>query len=239
MSALDVLIVGLVLTAGLVRGITGFGGAMVMSPPLSLILGPVPAVAIALTLETVVAAIMLPEAWPRISRRILGFLAVPACLMVPVGASLLVTLDPVLMRRLIAGMVVASSLALLAGLRYHGRPRASVSAALGGLAGFLLGATSVGAPPVTLYLLSGPDPMAVTRANMIVFITLTSAIGVAMLVVSGAFTSALMRQALGLAVPFLAAAWIGGRLFARLSDLGVRRMALGLMLVNGMAGLLA
>ena len=34
--------------AGIVRGITGFGGAMVMSPPMALLLGPLAAVPVVL-----------------------------------------------------------------------------------------------------------------------------------------------------------------------------------------------
>ena len=45
--------------AGVVRGITGFGGAMVMAPPLALLLGPQLAVPVILVLESVAAAPML------------------------------------------------------------------------------------------------------------------------------------------------------------------------------------
>ena len=45
--------------AGVVRGITGFGGAMVMSPPMALLLGPLAAVPVVLLLESIVATPML------------------------------------------------------------------------------------------------------------------------------------------------------------------------------------
>ena len=55
------LIVALLISgaAGIVRGVTGFGGAMVMSAPLALLLGPRLMVPIVLVLESVVAAPML------------------------------------------------------------------------------------------------------------------------------------------------------------------------------------
>jgi uncharacterized protein len=101
-----------------------------------------------------------------------------------------------------------------------------------------LGATSVGAPPVILYLLSGPDPQAVTRANLTVFVTAISAIGLVMLFVAGAFTSQLMVSTFVWCIPYLAATWLGGLLFVRMSDLGVRRLALGFMFTMGAVGLL-
>ena len=114
---------------------------------------------------------------------------------------------------------------------------ACATLALGSIVGVLLGATSVGAPPVILYLLSGPDPQIVTRANLTVFATTISVIGVTMLVVAGAATAAIWLLAAKLVVPFLLATWLGGKAFNRLSELAVRRVALGMMLVMGTIGL--
>src|SRR5262245_56871572 len=221
------------------RGITGFGGAMLMATPLSMLLGPVPAVVTALILETMAALVMFPAALPKINRRVLLYLILPACFTVPIGGYLLITLDPVIARKAIAGVVTIFSLGLLAGLRYSGPHRPATSLILGSIVGVLLGATSVGAPPVILYLLSGADSQAVTRANLTVFVTSISVIGLVMLFVAGALTMQLATSAFLLAIPFLAATWLGGKFFARLSDLGVRRLALGFMLTMGIVGLLA
>jgi len=48
------------LAGGLVRGTTGFGAAMVMTPPLALLVGARTAVPVTLLLETFAAAPMLP-----------------------------------------------------------------------------------------------------------------------------------------------------------------------------------
>src|SRR5262249_22295643 len=122
-------------------------------------------------------------------------------------------------------------------VRCHGTPRVVTSLALGSVVGALLGATSVGAPPVILYLLSGPDPITVTRANLTVFVTAISVIGLAMLAVAGAINGALATTAVLLTIPFLLSTLLGGKLFWRLSDTGVRQLALGLMLCVGVASL--
>ena len=230
MSANDIAIIAIVALAGLVRGITGFGGAMLMAPPLSLLIGAVPTVVTALTLETAAALVMFPDALPKINKRVLLYLTLPACFTVPIGGYLLVTLDPLIARKAIAGVVALFSLLLLAGLRYSGSHRPATSLVLGGVVGVLLGATSVGAPPVILYLLSGPDPHAVTRANLTVFVTSISVIGLVMLAAAGAFTVPLAASAALLCIPFVTATWLGAKLFARMTDLGVRRLALAFML---------
>jgi uncharacterized membrane protein YfcA len=237
MTNIDFAIVAIATLAGLVRGITGFGGAMLMAPAMSLLIGPVATVVNALVLETAAALVMFPDAWPRINKRILVYLTLPACFSVPIGGYLLLTLDPHFARKMIAAVVVVFSLGLLVGLRYRGKPRPLTSTLLGALVGVLLGATSVGAPPVILYLLSGPDPQAVTRANLTVFVTAISAIGLVMLSVAGAITLNQAVYAVLLCVPYLAATWVGGLLFGKLGDLIVRRIALSFMFAVGFVGL--
>jgi uncharacterized protein len=235
--ATELAVVAIVTLAGLMRGITGFGGAMLMAPPLSLLIGPVPTVVSALMLEAAAALVMFPDAWPKINKRILLYLTVPACFSVPIGGYLLLTLDPWIARKVIAMVVVAFSIALLAGLRYRGAPRPLTSVVLGSIVGVLLGATSVGAPPVILYLLSGPDPQWVTRANLTVFVTTISVIGLVMLVAAGAATIPLALSAFLLCIPYLGATWVGGALFDKLGELIARQIALFFMLTMGLVSL--
>ena len=238
MTKTELIVIALVTLAGLMRGITGFGGAMLMAPPLSFLIGPVPTVVTALILETAAALVMFPDAWPKINKRILLYLTIPACFSVPIGGFLLLTLDPLIARKVISAVVVVFSIGLLAGLRYSGGQRPLTSLVLGTIVGVLLGATSVGAPPVILYLLSGPDPQVVTRANLTVFVTAISVIGLIMLAAAGAITAQLAISAFLLCVPYLAATWFGGKLFGKLGDVIVRRIALCFMFAMGLIGLI-
>jgi uncharacterized protein len=229
--------VGIVTFAGLLRGVTGFGGAMMITPLLSVLIGPVAAVVIALILESAAAIVMFPDAIPKARWRILFYLILPAIFTVPLGGYLLLNLDPALARKIIALVVIVCSSALLFGIRYSGEPRPATSLALGSIVGALLGATSVGAPPVILYLLSGPDPAVITRANLSIFVTAISVIGLVMLSAAGAITVKLAVSAALLAIPFLLATWLGGKMFVRLNDTAARRIALLLMMGAGIIGL--
>lgn len=238
MGMTELAVVVVVTLAGFIRGVTGFGGAMLMAPPLSFLIGPVPAVVTALMLESAAALVMFADALPKINKRVLFYLTLPAVFTVPIGGYLLVSIDPVIARKAISAVVVVFALGLLSGLRYSGPHRPSTSIALGSIVGVFLGATSVGAPPAILYLLSGPDPHAVTRANLTVFVTSISVIGLVMLIGAGAVTGTITMSALVLCLPFLLATWLGGRLFTCLSDFGVRRLALCFMVTMGVVGLI-
>ena len=82
-----------------------------------------------------------------------------------------------------------------------GAPRLATSVGLGAVSGAMLGATSIGGPPVILYLLSGPDPIETTRANLTLYVAVTSLIGVAMLWHQGVFDARAGRMSLLLRPP--------------------------------------
>lgn len=224
---------------GLVRGTTGFGAAMVMAPPLAVLLGPRTAVPVTLLLETFAAAPMLPAA-ARIARwPVIVPISLTAILTVPLGAWLLDGVDPLWSRRLIALTVIVFALALLSGRRYQGEHRRGTSLGLGLLSGTMLGATSIGAPPVILYLLSGPDPVAVTRANLTMYVVVISAAGLAMLGLKGLLPAATLQMAGWMAIPFVIGVVVGSRLFSRFSDQRFRQLTMVILVLVSLAVLFA
>lgn len=235
------LVLGLLiaLLGGLVRGTTGFGAAMIMTPPLALLIGAKGAVPVTLLLETFAALPMLPAAARIAHWRVIAPISAAAILTVPLGGWFLAGADPKVLRILIAITVIVFSLALLSGRRYQGAPRTGTSVALGALSGGMLGATSIGAPPVILYLLSGPDPAAVTRANLTLYVVVISAAGLAMLAARGLINAETLLFATWLALPFVAGVVLGSRLFARFSDQRFRQFTMVFMLLVAMGVLLA
>jgi hypothetical protein len=75
--------------AGVIRGITGFGGAMVLTPPLALLLGPQLAVPVVLLVEAFAGAPMLRDAARLATWRTLTPIALAACVTVPLGGYVL------------------------------------------------------------------------------------------------------------------------------------------------------
>ena len=65
--------------AGVIRGITGFGGSMVMMPPLALLFGPQVAVPVVLLLEAFAGAQMMRDALGKASWRLLAPIGLAAC----------------------------------------------------------------------------------------------------------------------------------------------------------------
>ena len=82
------------------------------------------------------------------------------------------------------------------------------------------------------------DPQVVTRANLTIFVTAISVVGLIMLVVAGAATPPIWLLAAALTAPFLLATWLGGKAFNIMSEIAVRRVALGMVLAMGAIGLI-
>lgn len=225
--------------AGTIRGITGFGAAMVMTPPLALLLGPAVAVPVTLILETFAAAPMLPAAVREARWRVLAPISIAAIACVPIGSYWLATADPDLLRRIIAAVVICFALLLLRGARYHGRQRLGTSLGLGALSGTMLGATSIGAPPVILYLLSGPDEVRVSRASLTLYVVVISAAGLVAQSLSGAITARALGLAALMAPLFVLGVVLGSRLFSRFSDQRFRQFTMVFMLLVSLGVLLA
>ena len=223
--------------AGVVRGITGFGGAMVATPPLALLLGPHLAVPVVLLLESVVAAPMLVQTRHRVQWRVIGPIVLAACATVVLGVLVLAATEPQLIRRAIAVTVIVFAIILLRGWRYTGQPRLMTSVGLGAISGAMLGATSIGGPPVILYLLSGPAPIETTRANLTLYVAVTSLVGIVILWYYGLFDARAAWTSLWLAPAYYLGLLSGQRLFARFSDTRFRQFTL-LLLIAVSTGIL-
>jgi len=225
--------------AGVVRGITGFGGAMVMAPPLALLFGPAIAVPIVMLLESVAATPMLVQTRREVRWRVAGPILAAAVLAVPLGSTILVVADPLQLRRAIAAIVIVFSLLMLRGWRYAGRQRTGTSLAIGAVSGAMLGATSIGGPPVILYLISGPDPVASTRANLSLYVAGTAFAGLVSLWAGGALAASTLLAGLLFVPGYLAGLAIGVRAFTRFDDQRFRHFTLALLIAVSAGILLA
>lgn len=218
------------IVAGVVRGITGFGGAMVMTPPLALLVGPQVAVPVVLLLEGVAATPMVWHTRALASWRVIAPMIGAVCITAPLGVYLLLTVDPQVLRRVIAAIVVVFSLLLLRGWRYAGPQRTATSVGVGGLSGVLVGSTSMAGPPMILYLLAGPDRVETTRANLTYCIAGASLVGVAVLWWGGLVDLTTAIAALALTPGYYGGMVAGSRLFTRFNDQRFRRFTLVLLI---------
>jgi uncharacterized protein len=229
---------GLSLAAGLMRGFAGFGSGMMLSPILAILYGPAEAVLMIAVMEIVVSVQLVPKALPDAQWPFLGPLILAAIIGMPLGAWLLATTEPELIARFIAGIVMVFVIVLAVGWRYQGPKRLLPTLGVGGVSGALLTATSVGGPPVLLYILSGQDSARTNRANIILYFAIAEIITPIFLYLQDLFALEVVIRALALCPAYMVGAWVGSRLFRESSEQIYRRVALIFLSMIALYGIL-
>src|ERR1700743_2789404 len=140
-------ICAIALLAGIARGFSGFGSALIFMPLASSIAPPRLVAALLLVIDFVAAAPLLPNAWRQADRKATAVMVVGAFVGVPIGTYCLVRLDPVSTRWIISGFVAALLVLLLSGWRYRGKEHTALSVAIGWVSGFCSGLGQDGGPP--------------------------------------------------------------------------------------------
>lgn len=222
--------------SGIIRGFNGGAGANFLTAPvLAAILGPREAVPIVLLLNLVTTAQLAPSVIRHVEWRAILPLALMAACTLPLGVWVLFAVDEDLMRRIVAGAAVVFAAILLTGWRYRGGRGGGVALAAGGLGGIFAGSVSMGGPPVFLYLMSGPDPMARNRAHFVTFSCIVQISAFAVFAGIGGYGERMLWLTAILFIPFSIATWVGTKLFHVAGEDIFRRVSLWGMVAVSLA----
>ncbi|WP_375691426.1 sulfite exporter TauE/SafE family protein [Pseudooceanicola sp. LIPI14-2-Ac024] len=225
-----------VLAAAFLRGLTGFGFALAAVPAMSLFLDPAQAVTMAVLLQSMAGvrdSVTLRGTWhkPVLKRLIAG-----AVVGTPFGVALLLWLDPTVTRIAIAVLILAGLAMLMwKPANGYGPPNLRLAVLTGGVAGFFGGFAAMPGPPAVAYFLTTDVPAKQTRASLIIFFFSTSLLALPGLVWGGLVTGASVAMALVALPLMLFGTWAGGRMFARTSESGFRRLAMLVLLATALA----
>lgn len=231
------LLIATAAVAGLVRGFSGFGAAMVFVPVAAAVLGPPAAIVLLLLIDGVAALPLLPRAVRLAVWREVGPLAVASWITAPLGVALLAVLDPTGLRWAICLGVLAVVVVLAGGWRWRGRPSVRLSLGVGAVSGLTGGTTGLAGPPVVLFWLSGAREAAVVRANIIIFLAALDTALAVNLALRGLITAERLVTGAVLIPVFGAALWLGAHAFRGADDRLYRRVALGLCTAAALVGL--
>jgi hypothetical protein len=230
-------VVGATVVGGLVRGFSGFGTAMIMVPPLSLVFGPAAAIPIMSIVDTTGSLPLLPRAVRQCVWREVGPLVVGASILMPVGVFVLIVVDPELLRWTISLAILGLVALLASGWRYTAPPTPLMSAGIGGAAGLMGGSIGIAGPPVILFWLGGQSSAATVRSNIIVFFALLVIVGWISFAVGGLFTWEVVSVAMLLIPIFACSIWLGARCFRLASEATFRNLALVAIALIALASL--
>ncbi len=238
-TAKTVLVAATAFVAGIMRGFSGFGSALVIVPVMAAVYGAQLAVPAVVVIHLLTTAQLLPGAlrdceWGRVIP-----LSVAGSLAIPVGAWVLVTQDPDLLRKAISVLIILFAIMMLRGWRYTGKINAWIMAAVGAIGGVITGAATIGGPPVVTFLMAGPFSAAQNRAAIILYFTFVQLVAIVMYWLGDLILWPIVGICATVMPTLMAGMWIGQNLFKRASEEGFRRVALIFLLLIGFATLLA
>jgi hypothetical protein len=216
---------GIALLAGLVRGFTGFGSALIYVPLMSAVYGPRIAVPTILLIDTICTLPWTIKARRDADWRELWPVALASVLTIPLGVMLLVYVDALMLRWFICALVAVALAALISGWRYHGRPTLPASLATGAASGIGGGSVQIAAPPLLLFWLGGQSRAVTIRANIMMCLQIGGLFSLVSYSVSGVLTADVLSLSILLGVPFLFAIGFGAQGFHRTTDTHYRRIA--------------
>ena len=223
--------------AGLMRGYTGFGTPIFLSPIYAVLFGPQATVPLLVTMEIGVMVQMVPWAWRKAEWREIAGLVAGCAVMLPVGALALSVLDPAIVKKAIGLMTLSFVAMLWFGWRYKGPRNVAVRVAVGGVSGFCNGLTGIGAPPAILYFMTGDRDIVSMRANLIIYFAFITLIAVPSFLYLGLVNWQTVGRWCVLTPPSLAGIAIGSRLFHGTSERAYTRAALAVLVVAAVVAL--
>jgi hypothetical protein len=225
--------------AGFMRGFIGVGSGMLMAPIFAIMFGPIDTVAIIIMMDLAVTVQLLPSVRKDIEWRIIIPMGIAAVLLMPLGRWLLINVNADLMTHGIAWVVLIFVILLMVGWKYDGKKRLGTTILVGAISGIMIAATSLGNPPVILYLLSSrTDHAVINRANFTGYFAITLvALFSLMLATDMINGSAVLRASVFLPL-FMLSAWVGARYFKNSSEKTYRGVALALLFGVAVYGIL-
>jgi uncharacterized protein len=198
-----------VFAASLLRGFTGFGFGIAAVPLLSLALPPTKAVPFVVVLQVIVGGVGLRQAWSLCDWRAVGDLSPGLVLGIPIGLAVLTTLRADTVRLAIGCLILASVVLLWRGLRLSRTPSRGLTIAVGLVAGVMSGLSSMGGPPIVVYLLALSHEAAVVRASSIVYFLLAAMVSLLLMSLNGLIDREILSWSVASVPVLMAGTYLG------------------------------
>ena len=225
------------LAAAFVRGLAGFGMAILLVPVLGLAVPPAEAVVVSNWLGVLIGLVGLRKILGNSEKSayVIGGLAM---LFTPLGVYLLAITDPAVARLVIALIALGSFvLVLLPKRAEHHAPSTLETGTTGVTSGVLTGFAGMPGPPVVPYYLRRQISPQLARASMMTIFMATSIAGVASASLLGVAT---VREPMLAAILFpavLLGNWAGNHAFGKVSDAAWRIFTGAVLGVSALAAL--
>ena len=223
--------------AGVVRGFSGFGTAMIFLPVAGQYLAPFEALTVLLTMDLVGPLPNAPRAIRDGHPGDVARLSVGLFVAYPIGIALLAIANPEFFRYTVSIVSILLLVALVSGFRYHGTVTKPLVYGVGFSGGLLGGISGIPGPPVILFYMASRHPTSVIRANNTLYLIISEVALFVALLTQGYLNPSMLVFGLVLTVPYMLANVIGAAIFRPEAEKTYRYVAYGIIGISAIRGL--
>jgi uncharacterized membrane protein YfcA len=230
------LAIGALLVAAFIRGTTGFGFSLVFTPFMILIMEPKAVVPVSLLLASLSNIMVLASCFKAVNiRRLLPMIA-GSLLGVPIGVFIIVIISAAILKIFIGGITVFFAILLLFKLTPRFTDERLASGIAGLMCGILSTSTSLGGPPVVLFMHTQSWQKGEIYPSLSAFFLVSTGAALVGLSFSGMVTPDILLTAASLTPGLVIGVFLGMLAFKRVNEWYFR--ILSVVVVVG-AGILA
>lgn len=203
----------IVTSAGLIRGYTGFGFSLVAVPLLAMVVEPIVAVPLVLSLNVVGGIQFLPSIWRLAEVQSVKWLVIGAMVATPLGIYGLTVIPGDLLRLGIGVGVLIATLCIAAGLRFRVALSRLSTIAIGALSGLLNGGGAISGPPIILFYLGSKAQPHIGRASITLYLFFADIIAFSSAALAGLIAKSTVLLMIFLIPTSIIGQIVGARLF--------------------------
>ncbi len=203
--------------AAYIRGLTGFGMAIILVPLLGIIIRPDEAVVLAILLQLLIGPVGLPIILKSSHKSSALLIAGLAVMTTPIGLVTLAYTPPDVARVIIALIAIGAFILVILTRKAVDQPGSLTTLCVGALSGVLTGFAAMPGPPVIPYYLREAFPPVVARASMMLIFFATAIAGTLSAFLLGVLETRMMWLAAMLFIPMWIGNWLGSKAFGKVS----------------------
>jgi len=234
-----ILILVVVLLAAFIRGLAGFGFALVLAPVLLLILQPAAVVVINLSLMLLSNIVVIGHSHARIDFKRILPIALSSLLGIPLGVWIISVVAASFLKIFVGAIIISFAVLVASGIRITFTGERLSSGIAGFFSGILSSSTSLGGPPVVLFMQSQHWPKEIIHPSLAGYFMFLGSFALGALALSGNVHTETLMTAASLSPALLAGTSLGVFVFQRVNARFFGTISIAVVICAGLLGVIS
>ena len=228
-----------VLFAAFIRGLAGFGFALILAPILLLILNPVAVVVINICLGFLSNIVVVIHSFAKIDYKRVLPMAISCLLGIPLGVRIISVVAPSTLKILIGVVIICFAILVASGFRKTLAGERLSSGIAGFFSGILSSSTSLGGPPVVLFMHSQKWLKEIIHPSLAGYFLFLGGCSLGALSLSGQVSIETVITAVSLAPALVVGTGLGMVVFHRVNARFFRALSVAIVICAGLLGIIS